>query len=114
MTARRENRPVKLSEVDEDIGTIAICAVRYAIGRQTYMPGIVQGFVMRHPDIVDKRVKEVMLRDIDEADRVTEHQMPSGEVLVIDHLGDTKIDRPGWERFREWLKRLEVDENGTV
>ena len=109
MAAKNEKWLAKMSETDVDIGTIAICAVRYAIGRQTYMPGIVQGFVMRHPDIVDKRVKEVMLRDIDEADRITRHQMPSGEVLVIDHLGDTKIDRPGWERFRDWLKGIDTE-----
>ena len=109
MAAKNEKWLAKMSETDVDIGTIAICAVRYAIGRQTYMPGIVQGFVMRHPDIVDKRVKEVMLRDLDEADRITRHQMPSGEVLVIDHLGDTKIDRPGWERFRDWLKGIDTE-----
>lgn len=108
-TKKSKDRPkVNLAEIDDDIKTITICAVRYAIGRQTYMPGIVQGFVMRHPDIVDKRVKEVMLRDIDEADRVTEYKLPSGEILKIDHLGDTNIDRPGWERFREWLKGIET------
>ena len=98
-----------MKEYDKDLGTIAICAVRYAIGRQTYMPGIVQDFVMRHPAIVDERVRDVMIRDIDEADRVTEHKMSDGSLLTIDHLGDTKIDRPGWERFREWLKGLERD-----
>ena len=108
MTAKKktEDRPVKLNEIDDDIGAIAICAVRYAIGRQTYMPGLVQGFIMRHPEIVDANVRAVMIRDIDEADRVTEHTLPSGSILRIDHLGDTKIDRPGWERFREWLKGI--------
>ena len=35
-----------MKEIDKDIGDIAICAVRYALGRQTYMPSVVQGFVM--------------------------------------------------------------------
>lgn len=100
---------IKLSEVDADIGTIAICAVRYAIGRQTYMPGIVQGFVRRHPDIVDGRVKEVLLRDLDEADKIREYKRDDGTVMRLDGFGDTKIDRPGWERFREWLKGIETE-----
>ena len=91
---------------DKDIGMIAICAVRYALGRQTYMPGIVQEFVMRHPEIVDERVRSVMLEDIRSADKVTEYALPSGEKLMIDHLGDTKIDRPGWIKFRDWLEGL--------
>ena len=97
-------------EFDEDLGTIVICAVRYALGRQTYMPGLVQEFVMRHPEIVDKRVKGVMLEDIRIADRITEYGRSDGSEMVIDGLGDTKIDRPGWLRFKEWLETLEVKE----
>lgn len=99
-----------MMEYDEDLGTIAICAIRYALGRQTYMPGIVQKFVMRHPEIVDKRVKKVILADIGSADRITKYGRPDGSEMVIDGLGDTKIDRPGWIRFKEWLENLEVKE----
>lgn len=107
---KTENRPVKLNEVDVDIGTIAICAVRYALGRETYMPGIVQAFVRRHPEIVDANARAVMIRDIDEADKITEYTLVTGEKIRVDGLGSTIIDRPGWERFREWLKGLEVGE----
>ena len=97
---------------DRDIGTIAICAVRYALGRQTYMPGIVQDFVMRHPEIVTENVRDVMLRDIKEHDRITEHTLPSGKTMMLDGLGDTKIDRPGWIKFKAWLEGLDIDGKG--
>lgn len=97
---------------DEDLGTIAICAVRYALGRETYMPGIVQGFVRRHPEIVDENVRTVMLRDINEADRMTEHTLPSGKTMILDGLGDTRIDRPGWLKFRTWLEGLDIAGKG--
>lgn len=93
---------------DEDIGTIAVCAVRYALGRETYMPSLVQGFVKRHPEIVDENTRAVMIRDINEADRITEHKLPNGDTLRIDGLGSTTIDRPGWLDFRAWLQCLEV------
>ena len=94
---------------DKDIGTIAICAVRYALGRQTYMPSIVQGFVMRHPEIVDNVVRSVMLEDIKIADRFTKYGLSNGSEMVVDGLGDTNIDRPGWLRFKEWLEGLELE-----
>ena len=59
------------------------------------MPGLVQDFVMRHPEIVDARVKSVMLEDIRTADRLTKYGRPDGTEMVVDGLGDTKIDRPG-------------------
>lgn len=89
---------------DPHFGTICLCAVRYAIGRQTYMPGLVQDFIRAHIGEIDDNAIRVMIRDIDEADRVTEHTLSGGNVLQIDGLGDPKIDRPGWEKLREFLK----------
>ena len=98
----------KPSVYDEDLGAIAICAVRYALGRETYMPGLVQDFVKRHPEIVDENVRNVMIRDINEEDKIHEYTLPNGEVLKVDGLGSTTIDRPGWLDFRAWLQCLEV------
>ena len=38
----------KLKQTDEDFGTICVCAVRYCLCRQTYMPSLVQDFVCRN------------------------------------------------------------------
>lgn len=110
---KRKSITIKGDDVS-DLGALMICAVRYAIGRETYMPSLVQGFIMRYPQAVTENVKSVILRDIEENDRVTEHDLGDGKKMTIDHLGDTKIDRPGWIAFRDWLQKLEVSENGKI
>ena len=94
---------------DQYFGTICLCALRYALGRQTYMPGIVQDFIRAHISDIDQNAIKVMIRDIDEADRVRTYTSQSGDAIVIDGLGDSKIDRPGWERLREFLKGKVTD-----
>ena len=89
---------------DEDFGTICLCAMRYALGRQTYMPGLVQDYIKAHIKEIDSNVISVMIRDIDCADKTITYTSPSGRMVRIDRLGDTNIDRPRWKRFREFLK----------
>ena len=89
---------------DEYFGTICLCAMRYALGRQTYMPGLVQDFIRAHIKSIDQESIKIMIRDIDEADKFHEYTLSDGTKRRFDCLGDTKIDRPGWERFREFLK----------
>ena len=36
---------IKISDQNNDFGAVLICAVRYCIGRQTYMPGLVIDFI---------------------------------------------------------------------
>ena len=105
---KRKNITIKSEDVN-DLGSLMICAVRYAIGRESYMPGLVQGFIRRYPEAVGANVKDAILREIRECDRITEHQLPNGEVMKLDGLGSTLIDRPGWLKFEEWLKELEVE-----
>lgn len=89
---------------DAEIGAIVICAVRYALGRESYMPGLVQDFIMRHPEILTENNRQVIIRDIEEADEIRTYTMENGQKLTVDGLGNTKIDRPGWLRLKEWLK----------
>ena len=93
---------------DKDLGVIALCAVRYAIGRESYMPSLVQDFVMRHPEILSDNIRTVMIRDIEEADEIRTYTMENGCPIIVDRLGDTKIDRPGWLKLKEWLKGVKV------
>lgn len=110
---KRKSITIKGDDVS-DLGALMICAVRYAIGRESYMPSLVQGFIRRYPQAVTENVKSVILRDIEENDRITEHDLVDGKKMTIDHLGDTKIDRPGWIAFRDWLRKLEVSGNGKI
>lgn len=49
---------------DDDLECIIGCAMRYALGRSTYMPSLVCDFIKKHLDILSKKSLEVMIRDI--------------------------------------------------
>ena len=74
----------------ENFGTLAICAIRYCQGRQTYMPKLVRRIVAPHlPDISDMDLG-VMLNDCEFQERMKLY-------------GDERIDKPGWIRWKELL-----------
>lgn len=74
----------------EDFGVLAICAIRYCQGRQTYMPQLVRGIVVRHlPDISDKDLN-IMIEDCNFQEQMNIY-------------GDEHIDKPGWIRWKEIL-----------
>jgi hypothetical protein len=52
---------------DHDLGTITLCAVRYAMGRQTYMPGLVQDYCRRNWATFDVGARACITRDVREA-----------------------------------------------
>ena len=76
-------------ELDRDFGTVCGCAVRYSLGRQTYMPLLVQQFVIRNLNLIDGYSLAVMVRDVKEA--------PS--------YGHETIDKPGWMNFLAVLEK---------
>ena len=51
---------------DDDFGCIVNSALRYAIGRHTYMPGVVRDFIRKYMNVLDSRTLVVAIRDIDE------------------------------------------------
>lgn len=67
----------------ENFELIYICAVRYCIGRQTYMPRTVQRIVRQYLPYLDVGALIVMRKDIKTAG----------------YWGDEKIDKPGWMQF---------------
>ena len=74
----------------EDFGTLAICALRYCQGRQTYMPDLVRSIIVPHlPDISNNDLN-VMIEDC----RFQEQ---------TNLFGDPLIDKPGWIRWKELL-----------
>ena len=74
---------IKISDQNNDFGAVLICAVRYCIGRLTYMPGLVIDFIRPLLSKLDSKTLTVMERDIIEADS----------------LGDEQIDQPRWLYF---------------
>ena len=73
-----------------DFATLAICAIRYCHGRQTYMPDLVRSIVRPHlSEIADRDIK-VMLDDCDYQE-------------TFKLYGDERIDKPGWLKWRQEL-----------
>lgn len=52
---------------DVDFGCIINSAVRYSLGRYTYMPSTVAEFVLKYLNYLDNKTISVMICDIDEA-----------------------------------------------
>lgn len=72
---------------NDDFGCILNCAVRYSLGRQTYMPHTVIGFAKPLLPHITKRTLVCMERDIREAEN-----FGAG-------YGSETIDKPAWLNF---------------
>lgn len=74
----------------EDFGILAVCAIRYCHGRQSYMPDMVRGIVRGHLAEVEDNELAVMIADCEFQEWANLY-------------GDEKIDKPGWLKWREEL-----------
>lgn len=82
-------------EIDKNFETILLCAVRYAIGRRTYIPSLVIDYITPLLPYLSEDVLKLI------ADEIIEHYTYEGA------LGDEKIDKPYWEQFLREI-RLEI------
>ncbi len=74
--------------MDDDFGAVINCAIRYCIGRRTYMPSLVTSWIMQNcSGKLTNKTLWVAKKDIDEAI----------------NLGDPQ-DVETWHRFRNWLE----------
>ena len=55
-----------INDKDNDFGDIMILALRYSLGRRTYVTDEVPAFIMQNEEHINERICVVMLRDIDE------------------------------------------------
>lgn len=94
--ARTKYITIKIAPDQIDFfGAVLNCAVRYCIGRMTYMPGLVTDWIMQHcHGLLTGKTIFVMKRDIDEA-------------RERDGLG-MDCDVETWLKFREWLEKEEA------
>lgn len=72
---------------DDDFGCVLNCAVRYSLGRQTYMPHTVMSYIKSLLPHLTKRTLVCMERDIREA-----------ESFGVGYGSET-IDKPAWLNF---------------
>lgn len=74
---------------DHDFGLILNCAVRYSLGRRTYMPHIITAFISPLLTHIDDNALYVMIDDIEKSSS----------------YGDEQIDKPAWMNFLERCKK---------
>ena len=82
-------------EINKDFETILLCAVRYAIGRKSYMPSMVIDYITPLLPYLSEDVLKLIVNEI------IEHYTYEGA------LGDEKIDKPYWKQFLREI-RLEI------
>ncbi len=82
---------MRISLNDEDFGTLAIDAIRYSMGRMTYMPDLVRSIVRPHLSELTDKDLGVMIEDCARQARYEDY-------------GDEHIDKPGWIKWAEELK----------
>ena len=81
-------------EIDKNFESILVCAVRYAIGRKSYMPSMVIDYITPLLPYLSYWILGLMAAEI------IDHNYEGG-------LGDEKIDKPYWEQFLRKI-RLEI------
>ena len=75
-------------EINKDFETILLCAVRYAIGRETYMPSLVIDYITPLLSHLSYNTLGLIAAEI------IDHSYDGG-------LGDDMIDRPYWLAFKK-------------
>lgn len=74
-------------EIDKNFESILVCAVRYAIGRKSYMPSMVIDYITPLLPYLSYWTLGLIVAEI------IDHNYEGG-------LGDDKIDRPYWLNFK--------------
>lgn len=75
----------------KDHRDIMMFAFRYALGRRTFAPAIVQEYIREHIDEFSATDRLQMAREIESEE-------------YTNTLGDPNIDKPGWLAFMAWLR----------
>lgn len=86
---------------NDNFGAVLNCAVRYAIGRQTYMPGLVIDFITPLLPYLSEKALWCFDQDI------TEQKYTGG----TNPYGDPNIDEPDWMKFHKAV-RAEREKRG--
>ena len=87
----------KIDLQDDNFGAVLNCAVRYCIGRRTYMPRLVQDFIRPLLPYLSNKTLWCLQQDIERES----------------NLGDPLIDEPGWKQFLEEVKRERLRRNDS-
>lgn len=104
--AKKKQEGFFIDKDDSFFGAVLICAIRYCIGRRSYMPGLVTDWIMKRcSGMLSPSTLSVVMRDIDEI----RQEMQSGGIRS---LGD-ECDVRTWDKFCEWLRKEEENRHET-
>lgn len=81
----------KIDLDDDSFGAVLNCAVRYAIGRRSYMPGLVIEYITPLLPYLNNKTLWCFDQDVADARYTTGY-------------GDPDIDEPKWLRFHERVR----------
>ena len=81
-------------QIDYDLKDIIISAFRYALGRKTNITLSTCNYIKSHPEIIDKRVKNVLLRVLEQLDL---------------YYSKNELDYMIFDEFKDWLEDLAVE-----
>lgn len=83
----------RLIKID-DLQAFYECALRYALGRSTYITMVISEGIMNLPDnVIDERSRQVMLRDLE---RYFEYRLDGG-------IKDDDCDYESWKHLYDYL-----------
>ena len=98
---------------DVNGGIMVTAALRYALGRHSYVPGAVQDWISLHWDSLDSNTKVVIVRDVFEY--LYKDYSFKNDAQFMDVAGD--YDNKEWNKFGidkywqlEYIERKSVDE----
>ena len=90
-----KNEMLFIDPNDDNFGAILNCAVRYSIGRQTYMPSLVVDFITPLIPYLNNRTLWCLDQDISEA------KWNGG-------YGDPRIDEPKWTKLLDVVRQERI------
>ena len=99
---------IKKFDCDTNGSIMVVAALRYALGRHTYVPGAVQDWISLHWDSLDSNTKIVILRDVFE--HLYDDSRPSAYRTSM-----TDYDLSTWKKFGiEHYWKLNYDERKNL
>ena len=84
---------MNFKQLPDEFECVLTAAMRYSLGRQTYMPAVVVGYITPLIPKLSDKFLYVAMRDIDELKGRREKA-----------LGNPTIDKPVWDEFYKKIK----------
>lgn len=81
--------------IDHDLKDMIIGAFRYSLGRSTYITLTTCNYIKEHSNLIDKRLKGILLNDLEQLDM---------------YYPNKGIDYDVFASLKNWLEKFEVSE----